>query len=216
MPHAAGPAPIPPNPWFLIGWIIYISLFALIIVLLLRMIRNEKIEMRKISLPRIPVSSLGVIILCGLAASLIVNAVVLTEIQGLRLSYDELRRSYEELSLSVVLQPPISKSQAIDIAIGYGGWNETTLKGMEVTATLCYARLFDETVNGRRYGYEVLYRVTEPVSDYGQVRVGNETYGYVWLVIVDESFYYVSDGPFRCIIDAETGEVLYVTGEMTY
>jgi len=33
-------------PWFLIGWIIYISLFALIIVLLLRMIRNENEKMK--------------------------------------------------------------------------------------------------------------------------------------------------------------------------
>ncbi len=32
--------------WFLIGWIIYISLFALIIVLLLRMIRNENEKMK--------------------------------------------------------------------------------------------------------------------------------------------------------------------------
>ena len=41
-----GPAPIPTNAWFLIGWIIYISLFALITVLLLRMIRNENEKMK--------------------------------------------------------------------------------------------------------------------------------------------------------------------------
>ena len=43
---AAPPIDVPPNPWFLVGWIIYISLFALIIVLLLRMIRNENEKMK--------------------------------------------------------------------------------------------------------------------------------------------------------------------------
>jgi len=43
----APPIDVPEDPWFLTGWIIYISLFALIIVLLLWMMRNEKMKDRK-------------------------------------------------------------------------------------------------------------------------------------------------------------------------
>lgn len=151
---------------------------------------------------------LAVGLVCGLVVSLVLNNVVLMEIQRLGRSYDELRQSYEELSLSFALQPPISKSQAIDIAIRYGGWSEATLKGREITATLCYARFYAGTESYN--GFEVLYRVAEPVSDYSQVHIADETYRYIWWVIVQQEPKPVhAPPPSHYIIDATTGEVIY-------
>jgi hypothetical protein len=66
----------------------------------------------------------------------------------------------------------ISKFEAISIVLEYGEWNETTLKGYAVTATLYYVKFFKD--NGT--GFEVLHEATEPVSDYDEVHVGSIIY----------------------------------------
>jgi hypothetical protein len=173
---------------------------------------------------RLEVLTVGLI--CCVVISLIVNVVVLMDNQRLRRSYDELYRSYDELDqtyLSTVtptkISPPISKLEAIYIALEYGGWNETMLKGMEITATLYYMKFDPGYIEYRgaericHGGVEALYQVTEPVSDYSPVRVemwyGNVTYRYMWEVVVEQV------GPFKSIpppglycVDAATGEVV--------
>jgi len=162
---------------------------------------------------RLEVLTVGLI--CGVVISLIVNVVILMENQRLRRSYDELYRSYDELYqtyLSTItptkISPPISKLEAIYIALEYGGWNETTLKGMEVTATLYYMKFYNSTEK-REYGYEVLYQVTEPVSDYSPVRIGDVTYRYIWMVVVEQVGRAISIPPPGLYnVDAATGEVI--------
>ena len=69
---------------------------------------------------------------------------------------------------------------------------------------------YDGTGNNRSYGFEVLYQVAEPVSNYSQVRIGDETYRYVWWVIVQQEPKPVhAPPPGHYIMDATTGEVIY-------
>jgi len=177
--------------------------------------------------------TLTVVIIFSLVVSFIVNAVVLIEHQGLqrsndelhnsyldlRSSYEKLNRTYQELNQNYVelkgaylellddpFSPPISKLQAIEIALKHGGWNITNLKGMLVTATLEY-RLFILTT--KEWGTGHIYDVKEPVSDFTPVVDGSTTYRYIWHVIIRKI------GPGRSIpppgfyfIDAATGEII--------
>ena len=153
-----------------------------------------------IKVRRLEVLTVG--LLCVVGVSLIVNVVVLMENQELRRLYDELYQT----SLSTTISPPISKSEAVHIALEYGGWNETTLKDMVVTARLEYSKFYNST---KERSYEHLYDVTDPVSDYSPVRIGDVTYRYVWVVVVHQV------GPIRSIpppglyyVDAAAGEVI--------
>ena len=144
-----------------------------------------------------------VVLVCGMVVSLGVNIFVLNEIQGLRQSYERLYEIY----LSLAIQPPISKPHAVDIALKYGGWNETTLKTLEVTATLYHLKFYNETTDGTTYGFEVLHQVTEPVWDYSPVRTSpDEVYRYVWMVRVTEEIPPPIERPY--LVDAATGEVI--------
>lgn len=145
---------------------------------------------------------LAVGFLLGVVASVIVNGVAYTRIQ-------ELRRFSEP-----VTEPPISKSQAIDIALEYGGWNETTLESMEVEATLDYIMFQNTSIVWKGSegiltgGIHVLHQVSGQVLSYKTMRIGDAIFRYVWTVIVSEQ------GPTKSIpppgyyyVDAVTGEV---------
>jgi cell division protein FtsL len=126
---------------------------------------------------------------------------------------------------------PISESQAIRMALAYGGWNATSLEGYWVNATLLYVSYTDVTANSNittvyiRFGtaignsssgipihayiLSILNTVVEPVADYSPVTDGNTTYHYTWEVFVHPGGVYTWEGPAAfCFIDAATGEIL--------
>jgi len=147
-----------------------------------------------------------------------------SEYENLTRSYDELCRIYLSTIAPTTISPPISKSQAIHIALEYGRWNETTLKDMVATATLQYMKfepireIYEGDITWRlEGGIEFLYCVTEPVSDYSPVHVemsfGNVTYRYIWAVyvralseFVNNMFSIPPSGLYY--VDAATGEVI--------
>jgi len=161
--------------------------------------------------------------ICSVIVLLIINVVVLIENQELRRSYYELQQTYLSTITPAKISPPISKSEAIHMALEYGRWNETTLKGMVATANLCYMKFDPGYIEYRgsericHGGVEVLWQVTEPVSDYSPVSVemwyGNVTYRYVWTVVV-RSFYEIVHHIFSIpppglyYVDAATGEII--------
>lgn len=175
-----------------------------------------------IEVRRLEVLTVGLV--CGVVVSSIVNVVVLMENQKLHRLYDEVYQTYLSTIAPTTISPPISKPEAIHIALEYGGWNETTLKDMLATATLYYVKFDPRYVEYRgaerilHGGVEKLYRVTEPVSDYSPVRVemwyGNVTYRYVWVVGIMplyEIVHHVLSVPPSGLyyVDAATGEVVW-------
>jgi hypothetical protein len=180
---------------------------------------------------------------------LILNAVILLDDRGVRLSKDELEEGYTDLENSFKelkasldglnstycelnstyrelgikysdleksylglfddpLSPPVSKLQAIDIAMEHGGWNSSNLRGKVVPAGLWYMRFWAEDVSV--VVVEVPFEVEEPVSDYSPVVEGDVTYRYVWHVVVEKA------GPIKGIpppglyyVDAATGEIVF-------
>ena len=151
-----------------------------------------------------------VLILC-LAASVIVNAVVLWYDYRLRLSKGKLEQKYSDLEASFLglfddpFSPPVSKPQAILIALEHGEWKSSNLRGMVVTSSLKYVRFWVDDGSG----YEVLHEVKEPVSDYSPVAEGEATYRYVWGVIVRRVGMGITIPPSGLyIVDAATGEIV--------
>jgi hypothetical protein len=142
-------------------------------------------------------------------------------LDGLNSTYCELNSTYRELSIKYSdleksylglfddpLSPPVSKLQAIDIALEHGRWNSSNLRGKVVTAGLWYMRFWAEDVSV--VVVEVPHEVEEPVSDYSPVVEGDVTYRYVWHVVVEKA------GPIKGIpppglyyVDAATGEIVF-------
>lgn len=150
-------------------------------------------------------------LILGLSISLIVNAVVLMDDYRLRLSIGELERKYSDLEGSFQalfddpLSPPVSKLQAIDIALEKGGWNGSDLRGMVVTAGLKYVRFWVDDGSGG----EVLREVREPVPDFSPVFEGDTTYRYVWYVVVRRAGPGIEiPPPGLYVVDAATGEIV--------
>lgn len=104
------------------------------------------------------------------------------------------------------LSPPISKSQAISTALKYGGWNETNLKDMEVTTALYYVKFYS---TAEMRCFEVLHKIAGPVLSYSPVCVGNATYRYVWIIVIQQL------GPIKSIPPAGYYMVDAVIGEIT-
>ena len=126
-------------------------------------------------------------------------------IQEMKITYSDLEESFLGL-FDDPFRPPVSKLQAILISLEYGGWNNSNLRGMTVTASLEYMR-FLATEGGS--GGEVLHEVRELVSDYSPVVEGDATYRYVWYVIVRRAGPAWSiPPPGLYIVDAATGEIV--------
>jgi hypothetical protein len=151
---------------------------------------------------------------------------LLASFDELKASFDELKTSFDELNqtnwemeikyldleasflglFDDPFSPPVSKFQAILMALEHGGWNSSNLRGLVVTASLDYMRFWATKMGS---GFEVLHEVKNPVSDYSPVVEGDITYRYVWYVIVAQA------GPWRTIpppgsyfVDAATGEIV--------
>lgn len=151
------------------------------------------------------------------------------ENQSLKVSLDEQTRKTAELQAFILafekltisnITPPVSRIQAVVIALSSGGWNYTSLRGMEVNASLLYCRFWYAN-NGGELGFEKLSAVKAPVGDYspraeynvtspwGSSTLGTLWYRYVWGIGVRQSgviqslipadYYYV---------DASTGEIV--------
>ncbi len=126
-------------------------------------------------------------------------------------TYRELEQKYSDLEGSYLglfddpFSPPVSKLQAIDIALEHGGWNSSNLRGMVVTASLrhMYLRV---TEKEREAGVN---EVMEPVSDYSPVVEGDTTHRYVWCVVVEKAGPgWLRPRPGLYYVDAATGEIV--------
>lgn len=180
--------------------------------------------------------SLAVVLFCLLFVSLVFNFVAfvrIIQLEEYRLeygflseAYQRLQESYDELKETYLPRPPISKSEAVDLALKYGGWNETALKGMEVTASLDYV-MFRRGPTFTEFAF--LHEVDAHVSDYSSKETCHDgdctTFRYVWTVAVLK----VEETPVKTItthglyhVDASTGEailsedLLQSTGTMLY
>ena len=155
----------------------------------------------------------------GLVVSLLGNLILFqmfiesqTLNHDLSLAYDGLRQSYVELEETYSPKPPISKDQAIDIALEYGQWNETSLEGMEVTASLeyCMFRRSATELQIRR-----LFEVIADVSDYGPDETCTDgdctTFRYCWILLIQQKE--KENGsippPGYYWVDASTGEIVF-------
>ena len=125
-------------------------------------------------------------------------------------TYWELEQKYSNLEGSYLglfddpLSPPVSKLQAIDIALEHSGWNSSNLRGKVVTDSLWYMRFWADDVSR----VEAPHKVEEPVSDYSPVVEGDVTYRYVWYVVVEKA------GPIRTIPPPGLYYVYATTGEI--
>jgi DNA-binding transcriptional ArsR family regulator len=134
------------------------------------------------------------------------------QISEMYLDYSQLSKNYTQIKaeyLSTVaptaITPPISKLEAIHIALTHGGWNRTMLQDLFVTADLCYVEL---TVTPQSKRFDLVYYVTEAVLDYSPVRIGDTTYRYVWYIIITQQGFTHSIPPPGCyLVDVTTGEV---------
>ena len=154
------------------------------------------------------------------------NQILLTELSDQRSQIDALEtniQSYLRLFDSNITTP-VSKIEAVAKSLSSDGWNSSTLKEMEVEASLSYVRFF-KGENGDM-GFASLRSVISPVSDYSPRVEYNVTapgayppvkgmlwYRYVWTVVVHET------GLFRGIpppglywVDASTGELFKFNG----
>ena len=158
------------------------------------------------------------VLACGLAVSLLGNLISVQMFMESQRSYgklvedyDELHQSYDELKGTCLPNPPISKDQAIDIALEYGEWNETSLADMEVTANLDYYMYLKR---GSESGVSFLHEVVAHVSDYGPKEMGTDgwrtTFRYVWVVVVSQKGMVKSIPPPGLYhVDASTGDVVF-------
>ena len=134
-------------------------------------------------------------------------------------AYCELNRTYWELGIKYSdlegsflglfddpFSSPVSKLQAILIALEHGGWNSSNLRGKVVTASLWYIYF---NVTEKEYEAGVLHEVREPVSDYSPVVEGDVTYRYAWYVIVEKAGpSWSMPWPELYVVDAATGEIV--------
>jgi hypothetical protein len=134
-------------------------------------------------------------------------------------AYCELNRTYWELGIKYSdlegsylalfddpFSPPVSKLQAILIALKHGGWNSSNLRGMAVTASLKYIYF---RVAEKEYEAGILHEVMEPVSDYSPVVEGDVTYRYAWFVNVEKAGpRWSMPWPELYVVDAATGEIV--------
>jgi len=124
---------------------------------------------------------------CGLIVSLLGNLFLAQMFMESQKLNRDLSLAYEELAETYLPKPPISKDQAIDIALEYGEWNQTSLADMEVTASLDY---YTYLKRGSESGFSFLHNVVAHVSDYGPKEMGSDglrmTFRYVWVVVVSQ------------------------------
>ena len=114
---------------------------------------------------------------------------------------DDINHYNDIINQDPEFQTPISKSQAIRIALAYDGWNATTLRGQTLGAVLQYISYTDSGPS------DWISYVTEPVTSYSPAKIEDKTYRYVWTVYISYSVPYPM-GYASYFIDASSGEIL--------
>jgi len=155
----------------------------------------------------------------------------MSNINQLQVSFDATNKSLVDSELKLKLlhtnylnlltsnvTPPVSKLEAVGIALSKSGWNSTSLKDKEVSATLIYASFFYSDVgssfrtvyevntNLGDYSPKVEYNVTDPHMT--PQRKGTMWYRYVWRVVISNQGFWKSIPPSgQYCVDASTGEL---------
>jgi hypothetical protein len=198
------------------------------------------------------IEALAIILIAALAVTIYFdyslynsNQKLTSDFIALNGSYNDLNNSYNILntqyynSLSslfnainsganTTVQPPISELQALQMALQYGGWNATSLQGNQVSISLWYVLLSQDSASAGP-GFDMIQEVTAPVSNYSATTFvyaswpANYTgptwspvhppitlsYHYAWVVVVEQASGMLSiPPPGFYVIDAATGEVI--------
>lgn len=129
--------------------------------------------------------------------------------------------------------PPISKYQAIDIALASDGWNQSSLENMTVHATLekmvfytngsallDYADKENVTLTGypsasdpsigTMTGFESLGEVTAPIDNYQPQFYDQVTVRYIWSITVTQNGGSTIPPAGLSFVDASSGEIVPV------
>lgn len=121
-------------------------------------------------------------------------------------NFIQIREEYLSTIAPSAISPPISKLEAIHIALEQDGWNKITLEGMLVNGKLCYVEL---TTIPNEKGFLLLYQVMELASDHSPVSINGVNHRYVWyLIVFQQGFSKSIPPPESYLIDAATGEVI--------
>ena len=118
---------------------------------------------------------------------------------------DDINHYNDVINQNSVFRTPISKSQAIRIALAISGWNATSIRGKTVGATLQYMTI---TKVGLGESWQIS-DVEEPAESYSPVQNGAITYRYVWCVFFSSPEPNI-DTQAGNLIDASSGEILCV------
>jgi hypothetical protein len=110
------------------------------------------------------------------------------------------QQSYRNLFFSNIT-PPVTKPDAVRIALNHGNWTEEKLSGKMITATLKW--IVVSHVEGRTYVFESIMEVTQPRDDYSPRQEGDLVFRYAWQVVV--AFAIPSDAEYW--VDVSNGEV---------
>ncbi len=108
-------------------------------------------------------------------------------------------RSYSDLFFSNVT-PPVSRLEAVSIALDKGNWTSEKLSGKRLTAVLKWA-VFTELYN-YTYIFVSIEEVTQPIANYSPIIEGDNVFRYVWQVTV--SFTEYEDAEYW--VDASSGD----------
>ena len=95
--------------------------------------------------------------------------------------------------------------RALRVALESDGWNKTSVEGMKIQVSLDYVRFTDSQVST---GFEVLQdTLTEPSGNFSAVKIGDNTYRYVWSISVSNAT--VNMRPYAYYyVDAASAEIV--------
>jgi len=133
------------------------------------------------------------------------SSATINSLSALNQSYSQLLSDIDHFNRQVdqtsFLMTPISKSQAIAIALAYGGWNATSLRGLAVVGKL--ERVAYNNTSGE---YEREY-VTVPLAEYSKTAEGSMEYWYEWAIVIKiDGLYPIYRALYS--VDAVNGQVL--------
>jgi len=102
--------------------------------------------------------------------------------------------------------PPISMYQALIIAFEGEGWNASRLveENRTVSVELVYVEIYKTNTSE---GFQMLYEVTRPPTDYSPLRINYTTYRYTWSISILHVGYPCM-ATFNYQVDAATGEIV--------
>jgi hypothetical protein len=110
-----------------------------------------------------------------------------------------IQQGYRDLFFSNIT-PPITKLDAVRIALNYANWTDEELSGKMITATLKW--IVVSHFEGHTYVFESIREVTYPKDDYSPEYEGGLVFRYAWQVVV--AFAKPSDLEYW--VDASNGE----------